>query len=188
MSPFARRIAVTIATACLALPALGCGLLDNDGEPDADTPVAAEPELAKVDPCTLITAAEAKPYVRGDYFQNRFGTSTAMGAKGQQCTYLVYADGGDDAEVAVMISEDPWTPADLKERVDKWVRGPEDSVEPLAGVGDEAYIMVSKDFGEAWVRIGNRAIAVHVTDREGGFLKEPTRSLTKLAASRFPRG
>ena len=34
--------------------------------------------------------------------------------------------------------------------------------------------------------IGNRAFVVHVTDRDGSFLKDDSIKLARLAATRFP--
>ena len=187
MALVSRHTGVRFAAVCAAFMALGCGFAGGDGEDEAEPAAPTAVSLPAVDPCTLVTAQDAAPYVPGDYHQNRFSTSGGLSARGQTCTYMEYANAISDSEVVVLVSDDPFTADDMKTRADKWIRKQGDTIDPLPGIGDQAYVVTSKDFGEVWVLLGNRALALHVTDKDGQFLKDPTIEMARKAASRFPR-
>jgi hypothetical protein len=169
-----------------ALVALGCGFGGDRKDGSSGAPAPAKP-LPAVDPCTLITEEEARPYVPEIFQQNRLGSSTAFGAQGQTCTYHPYANAVLDNAVVVIVADKPFTTDDIQKRVDKWIRGPEDSITALPDVGDLAYVAISKEFGEVWVLIGNRAMIVYVADKDDRFVKDASVTMAGLAASRFPR-
>ena len=173
-----------LALACVALALVGCGFGGDRKSAGDATPPA--PSLAPVDPCKLITDADVKPYVPETNHEDRFGTAGGLGARGQRCNYFAYADAADDSEVSVLVSDDPMTADKMKSKADKWIRDSTDTIAPLPGVGDLAYVATAKDFGEVWVLLGNRALVVYVRDKGGQFVKDASITIARQAATRFP--
>jgi hypothetical protein len=178
-----RRPPRALVVACVTLTLLGCGF-GRDGQ--RKPAPAAAPSLAAVDPCKLITDVDVRPYVSETYHVDRFGTAGGLGARGQRCAYFAYANAVDDSEVSVLVSDDPMTADKMKSRADKWVRESTDTIAPLPGVGDLAYVATAKDFGEVWVLLGNRALVVYVRDKGGQFVKDAAIAVARRAATRFP--
>lgn len=180
------RNAIAAGALTLALAAVGCGTSEGRSSSDRPADGVQQAQAGPLpDPCSLVTkeelAAQLEPLMKREEHRDlRAEVSTQQSTAGAWPVCIVSWRGvdakgrsmhHDDQQIIQVMTPQQWKEvlADIKE-----MKGSDPTIEPIPGVGDEAFRVE----GRAFARVGKTYVGITFPDRQSAL------ALLRAAAGR----